>query len=48
MESRLGVVIVILLLVFLLDDDPSNIEAVNKMAEKEGLSNKIRALQAKV
>lgn len=34
--------------VFLLDDDPSNIEAVNKMAEKEGLSNKIKALQAKV
>lgn len=33
--------------VFLLDDDRSNIEAVNKMAEKEGISNKVKAMIAK-
>ncbi len=33
--------------VWLLDDDASNIEAVNKMAQKEGLQNKVKAMRAK-
>jgi len=33
--------------VFLLDDDKKNVDAVNHMAQKEGLQNKVKAMLAK-